>query len=246
MVCCLPIRNLKGILPMNAHAVRSVMWTSLVLSLLSACDNETTLSPVTFSGPAGVRDCNAWIYAATCKQLQLKDGTVTITDGTYGNPISTLPGNSGTPGTISDLLVRGRYDTQVEVGASPSLALGIGPPACAAVSPVFVGVGAMVIDFHITGDYKWIFGNGYRDAQGTNQTNGLITDSNLTIVVFNIHDVPAAVDNTAKDLARDTVKRAVDARVSQELNKLLGLGSTPISGLPVYAPGYNPYSSSCR
>jgi len=227
------------------HVSHTSGWTALSVTLLSACNNSTTLRPITFSGPSGVRDCNGWVYAVTCKQLRLKDGTVTIADGTFENPATSLPA-SGQPGTISNLLVRGRYDTQVELGVSPSVALGIGPPACAVVGPVFSGIGSMVIDFQITGTYKWIFGNGYTDSHGIQQTNALLTESNLTVAVFDIHGAPSAVDNAAKDLARDRVKRTVDSQVSQRLNEVLALGSAPIPGLPVYAPGYDPYSSSCR
>jgi hypothetical protein len=224
-------------------AIARVLACAAVTVLVLGCDNDTTLHPVNFSGSARVRNCDAWLYAATCKQLRLRDGTVTISDGTFGNPARTLPAPNR-PGTISGLVVQGRYDTQVQLGVSPSLAVGIGPPACAAVAPVFTGVGAMVVDFRITGAYEWIFGDGYR-SQGRDQSNALITRSNLTIEVFNIHGAPSVVDDTAKKMARDTIKREVDARVSQELNKLLALGSSPIDGLPVYAPGYNPYGSSC-
>jgi hypothetical protein len=214
-----------------------------LLALLVSCDNNTTLHPVTFSGPSGVRDCNAWVYAATCHQLRLKDGTVMISDGTFGNPTSTLPTPSQA-GTLSELVVSGRYDTQVQLGVSPAI-VGLPPPACAAVDPLFAGVGAMVVDFRVTGGYKWVFGDGYT-AQGTHESNALITESNLRIEVFDIHNEPNEVDNAAKDLARDTVKREIDARVSRSLNEFLAFGVTPIDGLPVYAPGYNPYSSSCR
>lgn len=228
----------------TSNRIAHALTCSGLAILLCGCNNDTTLRPVTFSGPSGVRNCNAWVYAVTCKQLRLKDGTVTIADGTFGNPMSTLP-VPGRTGTLSNLVVQGRYDTQVQLGVSPSVALGIGPPACALVDPVFAGVGSMVIDFRITGGYRWIFGDGYT-SQGTHQSNALITESNLSIDVFDIHNVPAAVDNTAKDLARDTVKREVDARVSQALNKTLALGAVPIAGLPIYAPAYNPYNSSCR
>jgi hypothetical protein len=225
------------------RAAGRVLTGPCLLALLASCGDNTTLRPAL--GPAGVRDCNAWVYAATCHQLRLKDGVVTIDNGSFTNPASSLP-RSGQPGTITNLDVRGRYDTKVQFGLSPSIALGIPPPACALVNPAFTDVGSLVLDFQVTGSYKYILGNGYRDANNTTQTNGLITDSSLAIPVFNIHNAPSQVDSAAKDLAKDTVKRAVDERVSQKLNEVLALGSTPISGLPVYAPGFNPHNSSCR
>jgi len=178
-------------------------------------------------------------------------------DAEFDNPLLIEGGmpSGGEPGKITGFKVEGKYTGKIYVRISP--AIFAGPPVCALSDPIDgPTIGTTVVDFKITGDYEWVYGEGYPDGN-IDQQNALISKSNLHVNVFDVHNLWDYADDELRKLFRNTIRRACDKQVVASMNEVLSLGATVPSDLPVYAlydldvawfPGgtipvrYNPYS----
>ncbi|TET84832.1 MAG: hypothetical protein E3J36_00340 [Candidatus Nealsonbacteria bacterium] len=176
-------------------------------------------------------------------------------DADYDNPLLIEGGfpDGDEPGRITGFVVEGKYTGKIKVRISPAFLLG--PPLCALSSPIDgPSIATTVVDFKITGDYEWVWGDGYVDENYLHD-NVLISKSHLHIDVFDVHNLWDGADAELKKYFKNTIRRAVDREVVASMNEVFALGGTPPSNLPVYAsreveiiPGftvevrYNPYS----
>jgi len=61
-------------------------------------------------------------------------------------------------------------------------------------------------------------------------------------VVFDVSGVWDKADAELRELYKDTIRRRVDAEVVALMNEAFALGVSVVPNLPVYVPGYSPYS----
>jgi len=187
-------------------------------------------------------DCSMGVYATHCWTLTIRNQSVTLS-GTIDNPIVAMP-RQGAPGSVAGIDVAGRYEGQIKPRISPAILIGTPPPVCALVSPIDgPTIATTVVRFRITGTIQWDWGQGYVAASGISQSNSVITNSSLTLQQFDVQNLWSWADAELRSRLRNTVLRAADREIVQKMNEIFALGDVVPAGLPVYAPGYNPYAS---
>ncbi|MBA7668969.1 hypothetical protein ES703_77090 [subsurface metagenome] len=234
-----------------------ILMVALVL-VMTGCPGRTEqgfAKSLGFTIDRGFRnDCQLGSYAALCWTLDIEDQNINM-DADYDNPLLIEGGfpTGDEPGRITGLVVEGKYTGKIKIRISPAILLG--PPLCALSSPINgPSIATTVVDFKITGDYEWVWGDGYV-AGNALHTNVLISKSNLHIDVFDVHNLWDGADAELKKYFKNTIRRSVDKQVVASMNEVFALGDTPPSDLPVYIsreveilPGltvearYNPYS----
>jgi hypothetical protein len=190
---------------------------------------------------AFANDCSMGVYVTHCWTLTIRNQQITLS-GTITNPIVGLPRN-GALGTVTGIDIQGRYQGDIKPRISALLIAGTPPPICATAPPVDgPNIATTVVRFRITGDVEWNWGQGYT-SNGIQQSNAVITKSNLALNQFDVQNLWSVADNQLRSALRNTVLRNADSEIVKRMNEIFALGSTVQLGLPVYAPGYNPYSS---
>lgn len=241
----------SGVLHKPSHYATCVLSVVALLGLGGCIPGRTERGSAQSLGLNSDRsfasNCSFGVYATHCWTLTIRNQRVT-TDGTMAfladTSNFTLPQNSTTHGTVSNIDVSGRYSGDIRPRISPALLAGTPPPVCALVAPIDgPKIATTVVQFRVTGSVSWNWGAGYTDSTGTRQNNVVLWASNLSLQRFDVQNLWSVADSELRSLLRNTVLREADAQIVRRMNEVFALGGTVPGGLPTYAPGVNPHSS---
>jgi hypothetical protein len=221
---------------------RVIVYLSIAISIfqLPGCVGEGVSRSLGFNVDRGFSNvCTLGVYAVQCWTIKIEDQSIHV-EATFDNPLLDGLPASDEVGHITGLTVEGKYTGEIKIRVSPTFMLG--PPLCALSDPIDgPSIATTVVDFRVTGNYEWVWGDHFTDSNGITHRGVRISKSDLELERFDVHNLWSEADDELRKLFKNTIRRVIDEEVVKEMNYAACLGCSVPSNLPVYVEGYNPY-----